>query len=204
MSTRDFLAPLAIFAFVLATPAAGADPVYKWVDDKGVVNYGNKPPAKTNGKDVAVVQDRVSVYTPEPGVVQATQNARERAALPPAPPVAVLPAPAPAAPPPVQMSAEPCLAGDVNCYGYPAGYAYGRRRPPVLHQPQLPAGAIAGNVTGGAGYIAGQSTMPPPQPNASNASRQPRASFTRPPDDSVGAGPSGSGGGSRSGGRGWR
>jgi hypothetical protein len=199
MSTRECLAAVAIATLVLAAVPAAAQQVYKWVDEKGVVNYGNKPPANTNGKEPTVVQDRVSVYSPEPGVVQATQNARARSAQPtlPAPAMATLPDRGPA-PPPAQAGADPCAADDVNCYGYP-GYAYGRRRPPILNQPQLPPGAIAGNVTNGTGYIPGQSTMPPPVANSSNQPRQPRASFTRPPDDAVGAGPSGSGSGMRGG-----
>ena len=154
------------FALAAAAPVAGAQ-VYKWTDDKGVVNYSNTPPAEAKGKKgVSVVEDRVSVYTADPAVLQATQNARERRGIPAPPPAAVAsrgPAPPPPAPAPPVSSVDPCLYGfdPVNCVGIYDGSAVfaGRRRPPRLNQPQLPPGAIAGNVNAGTGFTPGLSTQ---------------------------------------------
>jgi hypothetical protein len=182
---------VALAAVLLASAPLASAQVYKWVDDKGVVNYGSKPPAAARGaKPATVVEDRVSVYTPDPAVVQATQNARDRSGLPNpggsftpqgqaerrAPPAMAAPAPAP--------STSACANGDVDCYGYGYGYpgydgpAYGRYRAPHLVQPHLPPGAIAGNVNAGSGYIPGQSTQPPPVGTPPATNRSPGASFT--------------------------
>jgi hypothetical protein len=182
MTLRSDLRTAVLLGAILtaAAPLATAQ-VYKWVDEKGVVNYGNKPPAPAKGaKGPTVVEDRVSVYTPDPAVTQATQNARERSALPnpggyssQTPPERRATPPMAAAPVPPPPAGDPCATlGDVNCSGYPAydGYPYaGRFRSPRLVQPQLPPGSIAGNVNGGNGYIPGLSTQapvvtPPPAP----------------------------------------
>lgn len=55
---------LACAALAAACPA-GAQ-MYKWVDDKGTVQYSNTPPPDTAQKKVAVVAERLSVYTPDP------------------------------------------------------------------------------------------------------------------------------------------
>src|SRR5439155_24304324 len=41
----------------------------KWVDEKGVVNYSNAPPA--NAANAATVPERISNYTPHPSIKQA-------------------------------------------------------------------------------------------------------------------------------------
>lgn len=158
-----------------AVPLAGAQ-VYKWVDDKGVVNYGSKPPASARGaKGATIIEDRVSVYTPDPAVTQATQNARDRSGLPNAarshtaqqperdapPPLAAAPVPSPG------PSYDPCaIPEDINCYAYPPVYPRSNHTPRLV-QPRLPPGAIAGNVNQGMGYTPGlstqaQSATPPP------------------------------------------
>ena len=48
---------------VLAAATARAE-TFKWVDDKGVTNYSNKPPARA--KAVQTVEDRLSVYESDP------------------------------------------------------------------------------------------------------------------------------------------
>jgi hypothetical protein len=175
MSLRTMICiDLAFAAIVLAASSVGHGQVYKWVDEKGTVNYGNKPPATARGgKAPTVVEDRVSVYTPEPGVAQATQNARDRSGLPNtartfssqpdrnSPPTY---SSAPSASP--SQPNDPCaMNADPNCYGYPGYNGYvNRNRPPQLNQPQLPPGAIAGNVNGGNGYIPGLSSQAPPPP----------------------------------------
>jgi hypothetical protein len=55
--------PCLLLPALLAMPAASSAQVYKWVDEKGVVNYGDKPPARgkpaqplvENGGSVSVV-----------------------------------------------------------------------------------------------------------------------------------------------------
>jgi hypothetical protein len=160
----SMLAVAALFA--AATPLASAQ-LYKWTDDKGVVNYSNKPPAGA-AKGVAVVEDRVSVYTQDPAVLQATQNARDRRNLPPpAPAAAERRAPPAAASPGVMASPgplDPCIGADLSadCYGYGASAAFrGRHRGPRLVQPELTPGAIAGNVNAGGGFTPGLSTQAP-------------------------------------------
>jgi hypothetical protein len=153
---------LLLLALCAAAPVNAQ--VYKWTDDKGVVNYSNTPPADAKGKKgVSVVEDRVSVYSADPALVQATQNARDRRGQPPpSAPVDRRPA---AAPPPPVAAADPCLNGnDPACYGgiYDnSGVFAGRRRPPHLVQPQLPVGATAGNVNAGTGFTPGLSTQAP-------------------------------------------
>jgi hypothetical protein len=148
----------------VAASAAGAQ-VYKWTDEKGGVNYSNNPPADARRKGVSVVEDRVSVYTADPAVLEATQNARERRNVTPPPaPVDRRPAVTSIAPPPaVSTYSDPCVDGSLDCYGYYGGVPVigGRRRPPRLNQPELPPGAIAGNVNAGGGFTPGLSTQAP-------------------------------------------
>jgi len=53
---------------LLVAPLAQAE-TYKWVDEKGVVNYSNAPPP--NATKAATVPDRISNYTPDPSIKQA-------------------------------------------------------------------------------------------------------------------------------------
>jgi hypothetical protein len=175
LSTIPRLASAALVLIAL-TPLAGAQ-VYKWTDDKGVVNYSNSPPADAKArKSMSVVEDRVSVYSTDPAVAQATQNARDRqAAPPPAPAVATIPPPPP--PAPAVSTVDPCFNGydPVACGHYEAAPVYGgRRRPPRLNQPVLPPGAIAGNVNQNSGFTPGLSTQAP-------LGAQPPAVTRRPP-----------------------
>ena len=57
-----------LLAALLLAPLAHAE-TYKWVDEKGVVNYSNTPPP--NAKNAATVPDRISNYTPDPSIKQA-------------------------------------------------------------------------------------------------------------------------------------
>ena len=174
---------LAVIVLGLGSASVAHAQVYKWVDEKGTVNYGNKPPANARGaKPPTVVEDRVSVYSPDPALAQATQNARDRSGLPNTgstmssqAPAARLSGPAfsGAAPTPAPSSAyDPCAnPADPNCFGYPSHDAYPHRYrpPPRLVQPQLQPGVTAGNVNSGSGYIPGlssqaQPAVPPAQP----------------------------------------
>lgn len=155
---------------LLAALPAGAQ-LYKWTDDKGVVNYSNTPPPKAKGgKPATIVEDRTSVYTPEKSVA----DALERRKFQPGPQPDRGSAPASAAgtiappPPPAPTAYDPCRTpGDRNCQGLiydgPPNFA-GRRRPPDLVQPQIPPGTIAGQSTAGGGVIPGLSGVTPPAP----------------------------------------
>ena len=50
-------------------PAAHAE-TYKWVDEKGVVNYSNTPPPSA-AKNIQPVADRISTYAPDPRLQRA-------------------------------------------------------------------------------------------------------------------------------------
>ena len=171
---------LAATLSLLATAALAQ--VYKWVDEKGVTNYSNEAPAKP-GRNVTVVEDRISVYTPEQSVLDAARKARERSAAPPPapmPPGVTMMAPVPASASPAVAGTDACRNGaDPNCYSVPfcgTPVIITPRRMPQLNQPQLPPGAIAGNVTGGSGYTAGLSGQAPPA--ALTIARPPAAGFT--------------------------
>ena len=181
-----------LFAATLSLLATSAfAQVYKWVDEKGVTNYSNAAPAKPGG-NVTVVEDRISVYTPEQSVLDAAQKARERSAAPAPAPMqpgvtAIAPSPV-SAPTAVVAGSDACRnTTDPNCYGAPffgVPVVIAPRRAPRLNQPQLPPGAIAGNVTGGSGYTAGLSGQAPP-PAALTTTRPSTERFSvRPrPDD---------------------
>jgi uncharacterized protein DUF4124 len=55
-------------AFVAAAPAFAQ--VYKWVDDKGVVNYSNEAPANRSSKLLDPKSAKVSTYTPDEALKQ--------------------------------------------------------------------------------------------------------------------------------------
>ena len=186
---------LALSGFAFAAPAAE---LYRWVDENGVVNYSNTPPPKTRtGKAPTVVEDRVSVYTPDKTVTEAVERGRERRLQAPAQPAASFtrePEPerrASAPPPPPPVAYDPCSNQiDPNCQLFlydGAPVFHGRRRPPRLNQPQIPAGTLAGQATGANGYIAGQSgnAVPAAPPAWSSGSagftvRQPERDRDRP------------------------
>ena len=175
----------ALLTLLLASAPAAAAELYRWVDEKGVVNYSNTPPPRTgSGKPASVVEDRISIYTPEKAVSEAL--AREKDTRPAPPPATQFSgeddrnrrASTIAPPPPPPAPYDPCLRpGDPHCthglYDHSPVF-HGRRRAPVLQQPQLPPGTIAGQAAGPNAAIPGQSAaraLPPQQ-------RQPEASFT--------------------------
>ena len=92
----------AFLAFSAGTATAAQ--LYKWVDERGVVNYSNQLPADPkSAKNVKEVEDRVSVYTPDPALVRevalfgqrASETAYERPAAPPAVVMLGTPSPSP-------------------------------------------------------------------------------------------------------------
>jgi len=63
MKSRALFAAIALAS---AAPAAQAD-TYKWVDEKGQVNYSNVPPPAVAGK-AQPIEDRISVMGMDPAV----------------------------------------------------------------------------------------------------------------------------------------
>ena len=62
--------------FLAAVPASAQ--VYKWVDERGVTNYSNQPPADPEAvKKLGLVEDRISVYTPDRALTQAVEAFRQ-------------------------------------------------------------------------------------------------------------------------------
>lgn len=147
------LARLSALLLALAAPAAAQ--LYKWVDERGVVNYSNQPPADAKaGQRVEQVKDSVSVYTPDAALQrdieadkeQARRAERESAQAPRQPAVTALNAPAAASnsAPPVAIQEE------IFPYPYygPARHLRRWRHARPVPQIDLPRGATAGNVTG--------------------------------------------------------
>jgi len=70
--------PAALLAILAAAALPALAETYKWVDDKGVVNYSNAPPPQAAKKQV--VDQRISVVPPDPSLGPAIAAMRERAA----------------------------------------------------------------------------------------------------------------------------
>jgi hypothetical protein len=63
---------LAVALLLVARPLCAE--TYKWVDEKGVTNYSSSPPASAAlARKTRVVEERLSVYTPDPGLLRAIQ-----------------------------------------------------------------------------------------------------------------------------------
>lgn len=174
MNRSHALAGLAAALLVFQAGAVAAQ-VYKWVDERGVVNYSSQLPTdpKFAGK-AAAIEDRVSFYTPDPALVSEIEADRQRNIRaanekpePRQPAVAMLGTPDPA----------PSAAAETLVYDYPyvVGGGWSRRHRPLHKVPQvkLPAGAIAGNTVGLYSIIPGSSAPVPgtwspvaPQPAA--------------------------------------
>lgn len=152
-----------LFAALLAFHAGAAvAQLYKWVDERGQVNYSNQLPVDSKSADkVAVVEDRVSVYTPDAALVSEIETNRQRVARAAGekpevyqPAVAMIGGTPPA----------PSAAVELPVYDYPyvVGGNYGRHRP--LHKSKsiaLPAGTIAGASVGLYSIMPGSSAPVP-------------------------------------------
>jgi len=151
---------VSILAFPAGTTASAQ--VYKWVDERGQVNYSNQLPAdpKLAGR-AATVEDRVSVYTPDPALVSEIEANRKRnkeaAGKPEAwrPAVAMLGAPAPA----LLTAYEPPVVEYPYWVG--GGFHQSHRPRPNKHQTNLQPGAIAGTIVGMNGFIPGSTVSVP-------------------------------------------
>ena len=67
-------------AAILAIAPASAE-LYKWVDERGVTNYSNEPPAAAPANKLARVANTISVYTPDENFMRAVKAVREKAIL---------------------------------------------------------------------------------------------------------------------------
>ena len=124
--------------------------LFKWVDNEGRTHYSDRRPNDAGSTTVIrPVSGSLSVYTPDPALLRAVEEARDRVNRPAAVPE---PTPQPYAAPasmPETRPRDPCPQGD--CYAgyfpvFPVAPAYYRRRTVPLAQAQLPPGAIAGTV----------------------------------------------------------
>ena len=62
----------------LSTGVSAHAQLYKWVDERGVVTYSNQLPVNPqDAKKLAVVEDKVSVYTPDPALLGAIEAERQ-------------------------------------------------------------------------------------------------------------------------------
>jgi hypothetical protein len=75
---RTVVQSLIFLAAILLTAPARAE-LYKWVDERGVTNYSNAPPAAAApANKLTRVENTISVYTPDESFMQAVKIARER------------------------------------------------------------------------------------------------------------------------------
>jgi len=126
---------------LLAAGGTGAAELYKWVDENGITNYSNESPPRGAKATPLNTDDRISVYSPDPAVLEAIEAQRNRRTAPP-PVVAAPPVPPPGSappPPPARTQAlpqDPCLSGnDPRCSAvtiYDSSPIFvGRQRTPV-------------------------------------------------------------------------
>ena len=165
---------LAAVLAIAATDAAAQ--TYKWTDENGVVNYSNTPPPKKPGATApTVVEEKISVYTPEQAVTDSLENARKRAAAPPPQPPVIVTTQQPIVvdsgggrvgvigppPGPPITTYDPCAYpnNDPRCQVIyaPAPVVTGRR--PV----QLPPGTVTSNVGPSPAIVPGQPGLNNPQ-----------------------------------------
>lgn len=177
---------LVVAAVILPVSTASAQ-IYKWVDEHGVTNYSNLRPSDPKVQQQAdLIGNTISVYTPDPALVQAVDDfrtksnknslkspARATTIEAPYPPVGLL---VPAAP-------EPCAGyrsgycDELHPGYYPyapvAGHHFFRHRHKRIRQIRVTPGAIAGQVVGMDGFIPGNSA------NARRSGPVPSRSFSR-------------------------
>ena len=168
---RTLLGVLAAAAICAPLPALCAQ-IYKWVDENGVTNYSNQQPAQAAApRAVGVVENNISVYTPDAALTRAVNAFRMRsneisvnAAAPVTPPPYEYSAPVFV---PVPVASDPCgeyraahcnqLYPDFYPYAPVAGYGSHFRRHKRIPQVHIPPGTIAGQVVGMNGFIPGNS-----------------------------------------------
>jgi len=161
-----------LFVATFAASAASAE-LYKWIDERGVVNYSDQPPLDPKAASkLATVEDRISVYTPDQALTQAIESRRQQqgnSAL--SERIASLERQLEAERRARQTAAAavaqpaPCPVG-TDCYGITSAYvpyvpvrSWVRNR--VVPQVELRPGTIAGTAVGMDGYIPGNSASAP-------------------------------------------
>jgi len=78
MRSCTYIGAAILLTASLATGPACAADLYKWVDDKGVTNYANHPPFDAkSARGLAMVEDKLSVYTPDPSLLRAIEARRK-------------------------------------------------------------------------------------------------------------------------------
>lgn len=198
MSVRATLQVLLTCSAIIAASSTSAQ-IFKWVDENGVTTYSNQRPADATAVgEIGVVENRISVYTPDASLLQAVDAFRQRSnenGVKPAPqarpsseyvtPVYV----------PVPVEPDPCTGyRSVDCNEIDAGYYYPYapvvghrryRRYKRIPQVHLRPGTIAGNVVGMDGYIPGNSANAPrfghaPMRSLSRPALEPRSTGGRP------------------------
>lgn len=198
MSVRATLRVLLTCSAIIAASSTSAQ-IFKWVDENGVTTYSNRRPADAKvAGEIGVVENRISVYTPDPSLLQAVDAFRQRSNQ-----IAVNAAPSRAGPPvqsvapiyvPVPVAPDPCAdERSAHCdeiytgyYPYAPVVGYGRyRRHKRIPQVHLRPGTIAGNVVGMDGYIPGNSANAPrfghaPMRSLSRPALEPRSTGGRP------------------------
>jgi len=154
------LAP--VLAFSAGTTASAQ--VYKWVDERGQVNYSNQLPADQKlAARAATVEDRVSFYTPDAALINEIEANRERARQAASgkqeawrPAVTMLGGtPAPTA----LVAYEPPVVEYPYWVG--GGFHKPHRPRPNKHHSNLQPGAIAGTIVGMNGFIPGSTVSVP-------------------------------------------
>jgi hypothetical protein len=153
-------------AVCLAAGVAQAE-LYRWVDRDGITNYSNHKPRDVAARNIAVVEDRLSVYTPDHRLKEAMATFREQRAqawelaalqrayeterriYPPMLPTAFEP--------PVYGHLTGALEHGVIVFPRPA------RRLPRLVQPELPPGRTAGMIVEQHGLVPGTTGFVPPR-----------------------------------------
>ncbi len=75
---RNVVHPLIFLAATTLAAPAWAE-LFKWIDERGVTNYSNAPPAAAApANKLTRVGNTLSVYTPDDSLLQAVKAARER------------------------------------------------------------------------------------------------------------------------------
>jgi len=182
MRPYTFVGVVIAFTASFAAAPACAD-LYKWIDEKGVTNYSNEPPADSKtARKLAVVEDKISVYTPDQPLLRAVEAGRRSGSSNQEARIQALErqldterrarqyaaaAEAEAAQAAQQAAYEQCIADRrTDCDAVYAGYypyVPAVAVVPLRHQrhklvgPHLKPGTIAGNSTGGRGIIPGNS-----------------------------------------------
>jgi hypothetical protein len=184
-----------LFAALIAlAPLSAKADLYRWMDEKGGINYSDRAPPKSSSvKDVSIVENRLSVYTQDRATMEKVRRARERADSMAGAGYAGGPVPEryavgypPMMPPASGVAYDPCLAGDdAHCYGFPVYYSapvfFGRPRGTRFNQPHLPRGATAGNAVGPTGFIPGLSAQAQALASTPVSRSAPKAPFTSTP-----------------------